>query len=151
MSIPGVPPVVTSFPQQRTRAPRRVPLVIYATFAVVFLLSVVVQVFLAGAGIFASASWLSSHGILGQILPVIPLLMVILGLVGKLPRTINWLTVLLLVLVYIQPWFIYLSRSAGIPLLGALHPVNALTIFALSLYLLYRTRLILHMSDEGRR
>ena len=151
MSIPGVPPVVTSFPQQRTRAPRRVPLVIYATFAVVFLLSVVVQVFLAGAGIFASASWLSSHGILGQILPVIPLLMVILGLVGKLPRTINWLTVLLLVLVYIQPWFIYLSRSAGIPLLGALHPVNALAIFALSLYLLYRTRLILHMSDEGRR
>ena len=151
MSIPGVPPVVTSFPQQRTRAPRRRPLVIYTALAVVFLLGVVVQVFLAGAGIFASASWLSSHGILGQILPVIPLLMVILGLVGKLPRTINWLTVLLLVLVYIQPWFIYLSRSAGIPLLGALHPVNALTIFALSLYLLYRTRLILHMSDEGRR
>ncbi len=151
MSIPGVPPVVTSFPQQRTRAPRRVPLVIYSALAVVFLLGVVVQVFLAGAGIFASASWLSSHGILGHILPVIPLLMVILGLVGKLPRTINWLTVLLLVLVYIQPWFIYLSRSAGIPLLGALHPVNALTIFALSLYLLYRTRLILHMSDEGRR
>ena len=151
MSIPSVPPVVTSFPQQRTRAPRRVPLVIYATLAVVFLLGVVVQVFLAGAGIFASVSWLSSHGILGQILPVIPLLMVILGLVGKLPCTINWLTVLLLVLVYIQPWFIYLSRSAGIPLLGALHPVNALAIFALSLYLLYRTRLILHMSDGGRR
>ena len=151
MSIPSVPPVVTSFPQQRTRAPRRVPLVIYTALAVVFLLCVVVQVFLAGAGIFASASWLGSHGILGHVLPVIPLLMVILGLVGKLPRTINWLTVLLLVLVYIQPWFIYLSRSAGIPLLGALHPVNALTIFALSLYLLYRTRLILHMSDEGRR
>ena len=151
MSIPSVPPVVTSFPQQRTCAPRRVPLVIYATLAVVFLLSVVVQVFLAGAGIFASASWLGSHGILGHVLPVIPLLMVILGLVGKLPRTINWLTVLLLVLVYIQPWFIYLSRSAGIPLLGALHPVNALAIFALPLYLLYRTRLILHMSDEGRR
>ena len=151
MSIPGVPPVVTSFPQKRTRAPRRVPLVIYTALAVVFLLGVVVQVFLAGAGIFASVSWLSSHGILGQILPVIPLLMVILGLVGKLPRTINWLTVLLLVLVYIQPWFIYLSRSAGIPLLGALHPVNALAIFALPLYLLYRTRLILHMSDEGRR
>ena len=151
MNIPSVPPVVTSSPQQRTRAPRRVPLVIYTALAVVFLLCVVVQVFLAGAGIFASASWLSSHAILGHVLPLIPLLMVILGLVGKLPRTINWLTVLLLVLVYIQPWFIYLSRSAGIPLLGALHPVNALTIFALSLYLLYRTRLILHMSDEGRR
>ena len=151
MSIPSVPPVVTSLPQQRTRAPRRVPLVIYTALAVVFLLSVVVQVFLAGAGIFASASWLGSHGIFGHVLPVIPLLMVILGLVGRLPRPINWLTVLLLVLVYIQPWFIYLSRSAGIPLLGALHPVNALTIFALSLYLLYRTRLILHMSDEGLR
>jgi hypothetical protein len=151
MSIPSVPPVVTSSPQQNTRAPRRVPRVIYATLAVVFLLSVVVQVFLAGAGIFASASWLSSHGILGHVLPVIPLLMVILGLVGKLPRTINWLTVLLLVLVYIQPWFIYLGRGVGTPLLAALHPVNALAIFALALYLLYRARLILHPSDERWR
>ena len=151
MSIPSVPPVVTSLPQQRTRAPRRVPLVIYTALAVVFLLSVVVQVFLAGAGIFASASWLGSHGIFGHVLPVIPLLMVILGLVGRLPRPINWLTVLLLVLVYIQPWFIYLARDIGTPLLAALHPVNALAIFTLALYLLYRTRLILHMSDEGRR
>ena len=151
MSIPGVPPVVTSFPQQRTRAPRRVPLVIYATFAVVFLLSVVVQVFLAGAGIFASASWLGSHGIFGHVLPVIPLLMVILGLVGRLPRPINWLTVLLLVLVYIQPWFIYLARDIGTPLLAALHPVNALAIFTLALYLLYRTGQILRLSDKGRR
>lgn len=151
MSIPSVPPVVTSFPQQRTRAPRRGPLVIYATLAVVFLLGVVVQVFLAGAGIFASASWLSNHATLGYALPLIPLLIVILGLVGKLPRSVNWLTVLLLVLVFIQPWFIYLARSAGIPLLSALHPVNTLAIFALPLYLLYRTRLILHMSNEGER
>ena len=46
MNIPSVPPVVTSSPQQRTRAPRRVPLVIYTALAVVFLLCVVVQVFL---------------------------------------------------------------------------------------------------------
>jgi Family of unknown function (DUF6220) len=151
MSIPSVPPVVTSLPQQRTRAPRRVPLVIYTALAVVFLLSVVVQVFLAGAGIFASASWLGSHGIFGHVLPVIPLLMVILGLVGRLPRPINWLTVLLLVLVYIQPWFIYLARDIGTPLLAALHPVNALAIFTLALYLLYRTGQILRLSDKGRR
>jgi Family of unknown function (DUF6220) len=150
MSIQSVPPVVTSLPQQNTRARRRVLLVIYAVLALVFLLGVAVQVFLAGAGIFASASWLSSHGILGHVLPVIPLFMVILGLVGRLPRTINWLTVLLLVLVFIQPWFIYLARDVGTPLLAALHPVNALAIFALALYLLYRARLILHLSDEGR-
>lgn len=151
MSIRSVPPVVTSLPQQRTRAPRRVPIVIYTALAAVFLLSVVVQVFLAGAGIFASASWLSSHSILGHVLPVIPLFMVILGLVGRLPRTINWLTVLLLVLVYIQPWFLYLARGVGTPLLAALHPVNALAIFALALYLLYRTGQILRLSDTGRR
>jgi Family of unknown function (DUF6220) len=108
-------------------------------------------VFLAGAGIFASASWLGSHGIFGYVLPVIPLFMVILGLVGRLPRTVNWLTVLLLVLVFIQPWFIYLAHDVGTPLLAALHPVNALAIFALALYLLYRARLILYLSDEGRR
>jgi Family of unknown function (DUF6220) len=151
MNIPSVPSVMTYSPQQHTRLPRRVPLVIYTALAVVFLLSVVVQVFLAGAGIFASASWLSNHGILGHILPVIPLFMVILGLVGRLPRPINWLTVLLLVLVYIQPWFIYLGRGVGMPLFAALHPVNALAIFTLALYLLYRARQILHLSDERRR
>ena len=151
MNIPSVPPVVTSSPQQRTRAPRWVPLVISTALAGVFLLGVVVQVFLAGAGIFASASWLSSHGIFGHVLPVIPLFMVILGLVGRLPRTINWLTVLLFVLVYIQPWFIYLARDIGTPLLAALHPVNALAIFTLALYLLYRTGQILRLSDKGRR
>jgi hypothetical protein len=151
MNIPSVPPVVTSSPQQRTRAPRRVPLVIYVVLAVVFLLGIVVQVFLAGAGIFASASWLSTHATLGHLLPVIALLMVILGLVGKLPRKVNWLTVLLFVLVYVQPWFIYISRGIGVPILSALHPVNALAIFALPLYLLYRIRPLLHLSNEGRR
>jgi Family of unknown function (DUF6220) len=151
MSIQSIPPVVTSPPQQNTHARRRVPLAIYTALAVVFLLSVVVQVFLAGAGIFASASWLGSHGILGHVLPVIPLFMVILGLVGRLPRSVNWLTVLLLVLVYIQPWFIYLARGIGTPLLAALHPVNALAFFALALYLLYRTVQILRLSDEERR
>jgi len=151
MSIPSVPPVITSHTQQRTSSPRRGPLVIYTALAVVFLLSVVVQVFLAGAGIFASASWLSSHAQLGHLLPLIPLLMLILGLVGKLPRKVNWLTLLLFVLVYVQPWFIYISHGIGVPILSALHPVNALAIFTLPLYLLYRTRQILRLSHEGRR
>jgi len=150
MNIPTVPPVGAALPQQHTRSPRQGPLRLYAALTLVFPLAIVVQVFLAGAGIFASASWLSSHGIFGHVLPVIPLFMVILGLVGRLPRTINWLTVLLLVLVYIQPWFIYLARGVGTPLLAALHPVNALAVFALALYLLYRTRLLLHLSAEGR-
>jgi hypothetical protein len=42
MSIRSVPPVVTSLPEQNTHARRRVPLVIYAVLALVFLLGVVV-------------------------------------------------------------------------------------------------------------
>jgi len=148
MNIPTVPPVGAALAQQHTRSPRQGPLRLYSALTLVFLLAIVVQVFLAGAGIFASASWLSNHAQLGHLLPLIPLLMLILGLVGKLPRKVNWLTVLLFVLVYVQPWFIYISRGIGVPILSALHPVNALAIFTLPLYLLYRSRLMLRMSKE---
>ena len=147
MSISNTSSEGTSLPRQSSRPQRRGLLRVYYALVVIFLLGIVAQVFLAGAGIFASASWLSSHRLLGTSLPLIPLLMLIVGPLGRLPRKVNWLTFLLFALVYIQPWFIYISRGLKVPILGALHPVNALALFTLPLYLLYRTHLILHMSN----
>ncbi len=149
MSIPTDPPLGASLPRQQTSSPRRRLQRLYSALAVVFLLGVVVQVFLAGAGIFDSVSWLGYHAILGYSLTLIPLLMLILGLVGKLPRSVNWLTTLLLLLVYLQSLFIRIPHGLGVPILSALHPVIALVIFTLPLYLIYNVRLIMRMPIEG--
>ncbi|MFI5271571.1 MAG: DUF6220 domain-containing protein [Ktedonobacterales bacterium] len=95
------------------------------------------QVFLAGAGIFTSPSWFAMHRFFGNALSVFPIAMLILALVGRQPRLRVVLSGLLFVLVGLQGALIQAPRSMGAPLISALHPVNALVIFALGAALLY--------------
>jgi hypothetical protein len=57
----------------------------------------------------------------------------VLAIVGRLPRRAVWGSVLLIVLFTLQSVFVALRESA--PLVAALHPVNALAIFLLSIWL----------------
>jgi hypothetical protein len=117
---------------------------LYIGLAALFLLGVLAQVFLAGAAIFDTASWVTWHNTLGHLLvhplPLIPLLLLILSFVGRLPRADKWLSVLLLALAMLQPMLIYVGRGASLPLLAALHPANALLIFVLPILLIARVR-----------
>ncbi|GCE49696.1 hypothetical protein EI42_02003 [Thermosporothrix hazakensis] len=96
-------------------------------------LGIVIQVFFAGAGIFAQGSWFMYHGILGSTIFLLPLLQLVFGLLGRLPWKINLLSVLVAILIIVQPFLIYPFRAAGIPIVAALHPVNAMLIFLLAL------------------
>lgn len=136
-------------PAPSLRTPRRWALSVYATLTLIFIVGIIIQVFLVGAGIFDNASWLRLHDIFGHLLGTLPLIMLIIGLAGRLPRSINWLTFLLLFLVYFQSFFIHLPKIIGIPVLSALHPVNALVIFALPLFLLVRIRLLLQAHRQS--
>jgi hypothetical protein len=150
--IPIISSEKAASPRSSRRGPRRVPLRIYAVLLVIFVLGIAIQVFLAGAGIFQSAAWIEYHSTLGHTLPLIPLVLLILGLVGRQPRSVNWLTLLLFAITYFQPWFIYVAHGLQTPILAALHPVNALLIFTLPLYLIYRTRQTLQqvaLRDNG--
>jgi hypothetical protein len=112
--------------------------------AALFLLGVLAQVFLAGAAIFDKSSWFTWHNLLGHLLvhplPLIPLLLLILSFVARLPQADKWLSALLLVMAMLQPMLIYIGRGASLPLLAALHPVNALLIFVLPVILIARVR-----------
>jgi Family of unknown function (DUF6220) len=118
--------------------PRRV----YQGLALIFFLGVTIQAFLAGAGIFLGGPWILWHRGLGHLLtspiPLIPLLLLILSFVGRLPRSDKWLCGLLLFLATVQPVVLYLRGV--LPILSALHPVNALFLFALPLFLILRIR-----------
>ena len=96
-----------------------------------FILSILLQVFLAGSGIFAYSSWWPMHETFGMSISLLPLAFLLLAWLGRLGARALWLSGLALVLVIIQMFLI----SSGVSLLAALHPVNALVIFGLALWL----------------
>lgn len=109
-----------------------------------FVLALLLQVFLAGGGIFAplswdSSPWLAMHRVFGNALSLFPVLLLILALVERQSWRRVGLNGLLLVLVALQGVLITVPESRGLPLLEAFHPVNALLIFGLNLTLLYAT------------
>ena len=104
----------------------------YILAAAIGALLILVQVFLAGAGIFAGPRFWPMHEMFGMILTLVPLVLVVLALFARLPRRFAWLGGLLFVLTGLQPALISLPGKLGLPLLAALHPVNAVIIFALT-------------------
>jgi mercuric ion transport protein len=107
----------------------------YLVVASLFVLCVLLQVFLAGVSIFVSSSWWEVHKRFGESFGYLTILLLLLAIVGRAKRSVIWLTVLLVVLYGLQYTFIELPGRLGVPLLSALHPVNALIIFWLAVTL----------------
>jgi hypothetical protein len=106
--------------------PVRLARIGYAVLSSVFVVCVLVQVFFAGMGAFG-ADW-AWHLTFAHFLELPPLLMVPLAFVGRLPWRLRLLPFGLVVLVGAQ----YAFANAAVPT-AALHPVNALLIFLISL------------------
>ncbi|HEY4384118.1 MAG TPA: DUF6220 domain-containing protein, partial [Ktedonobacteraceae bacterium] len=87
---------------------------------------IVVQVFFAGLALMVSASFLGTHKAFGYLIIWFPLVLLLLGLLGRFPRQMSWLTALLAVLALLQPVVMKMPQAIGLPVLSALHPVNAL-------------------------
>ncbi len=107
----------------------------------IFLASIVVQVFFAGAGALVGPQWWASHETVGHIIDLIVLAMFIVGLFGRLPwrmHGFNLLVYVLYIMQYVYLWV--LPDVTGVPVVRALHAVNALALFWLGLYLLRQGR-----------
>jgi len=96
-----------------------------------YLAGIVVQVFLAGIGLFGAARDFSDHVNLGWILHLGPVLLLIAAAVGRAGARTLWWTAALFVSVAVQPFLPALGNDA--PWAAALHPVNAMVIFWLTL------------------
>ncbi len=123
-------------PQRGTTMPRlsvpvRLARIGYALLSSVFVACVLVQVFFAGMGAFG-ADW-AWHLTFAQFLELPPLLMMPLAFVGRLPWALRLLPFGLVVLVGVQ----YAFANSAVPT-AALHPVNALLIFWVSLFIARR-------------
>jgi hypothetical protein len=105
-----------------------------------FLACVVVQVFLAGLGVFAGAQNFSLHREFGYVFGWLTLVLLLLALAGRLGRRWIGLSALILVLFAFQSVFVALRDV--MPALAALHPVNALAIFGVALHIARRSRVL---------
>ena len=105
-----------------------------------FLACVVMQVFLAGLGVFAGAQNFSLHREFGYVFGWLTLVLLLLALAGRLGRRWIGLSALILVLFAFQSVFVALRDV--MPALAALHPVNALAIFGVALHIARRSRVL---------
>jgi hypothetical protein len=115
---------------------------LYALLASVFVAGVVAQVFFAGMGAFG-ADW-SWHASFVHLLELLPLLMVPVAFVGRLPWGLRLMPLGLLILIGAQ----YAFANSAVPA-AALHPVNALLIFLVGLFVARRAWTIVAEQRKG--
>ena len=109
---------------------------LFGGLAWLFVLAVAIQFLLAGLGVLGGES-MELHRQWGFIvLHLIPILMLIAAIVGRMGRTVIVLTVVLFLLVFLQPLFA--DPELHPQWLRSLHVLNALFIFALGYHLAQR-------------
>ncbi|WP_243300179.1 DUF6220 domain-containing protein [Bacillus litorisediminis] len=91
-----------------------------------FVVSVAVQVFLAGFAIFIDPVKWQTHVIFVRVIEFLPIIMLAISFMGKLPTILRWLSLGLFALIMLM------YATAHIPNAGAFHPVIALIMFWLS-------------------
>ena len=119
----------------------------YTVASSLFLTGVVLQVFLAGMVVVALQMGWSGHRDLGHALALPLLVMLITAYLGKLPRSIKWITWLLFGVYLIQADVLIFMR-ASLPVASAFHPVLALVDCVLAVYLTYQAW---ELVQEGRQ
>ncbi len=119
----------------------------YLIVAWLFVVAVIIQVFLAGLSLFASAANWGAHRGFGYSISFLALLLIGLAFLGRIPRAIGRWLALLFVVYAIQTVLPNLRRDA--PLVAALHPVNALAVFWIGLTHARRARGELVITQPG--
>jgi hypothetical protein len=101
-----------------------------------FIIGIVVQIFLVGLSLFESADYWQDHKSLGESLGLIPILLILVALVGRLPMQLIVMAAALLVLFGVQ----YALPNVDNGYVAALHPINALVLMGLSDQIARQTR-----------
>src|SRR3989440_9691720 len=111
--------------------------ILYLMAAWLFPVAILIQVFLVGLSLFTGQTYWSTHRDVGHTLAILPLLLIILAYLGRLPsgeKRLIWLQFG----VYLVQAEVFAAIRADVPFLAAFHPVLALVLFALALFIALR-------------
>jgi hypothetical protein len=107
-----------------------------AAVAALFVIGVVVQVFFAGMAVFGAGEW-STHIDFGYGVAGLPVIMLLLAWPAHSGRSLALLSLALLVVAQVQTSLPLLRDD--LPVVAALHPVNALLVFGLGIVVARRS------------
>jgi hypothetical protein len=96
-----------------------------------FVACLLVQVFLAGLGVFDDPASFVTHRDFGYVFGWLTLVMLVLAIVGRVPRRLLGLVGLTLVLFALQS--VLVALRADYPAVAALHPVNGFVLLLVAI------------------
>ena len=112
---------------------RSIARTLHTVVAVLFVVGLIAQVWLAGRGVFESPTIFDTHRSLGYTLSLFTIALLVLGLLGGMGRRPAILAVVIFVLFILQSVFVVMRDSQ--PAVAALHPVNGFLILFLAIVL----------------
>ncbi|MBA2634742.1 MAG: hypothetical protein H0U86_17390 [Chloroflexi bacterium] len=112
---------------------QRIARPIHIVVAWLFVAGLLVQVFLAGMGVFSGPSSFIAHRDTGYLLTLVPVILLVTALVGRFGR---WQAIAAAAMVgqFILQSILVLQRDS-VPAIAALHPVNGFLILLIAVWL----------------
>ena len=107
--------------------------VLHPVLAWALVAGVAVQIFLAGLGVFSGAANFATHRDFGDLLELLPILILVAAAIGRLGRRQIITPLIIFGLFILQSIFVGLRQST--PEVAALHPVNGFIIAYLAVQL----------------
>lgn len=106
---------------------------LHVVVAFLLIAALVIQVWLAGRGVFESPTVFITHRDVGYTLSFFPVVLLVLGLLGGMGRRVAIMAAAILGLVILQSVFVVMRTSN--PAIAALHPVNGFLILLVAIVL----------------
>jgi hypothetical protein len=115
----------------------------YAYVAVIwaFLAFLAIQIFFAGLGLFAIPPDMRLHASFGWYVHILDLLLIVVALLARVGRPTIWWVLALFLTSAIQP--LLAAAHTDLPLVAALHPLNAVAMSLIAVKLALETPLLL--------
>jgi hypothetical protein len=104
---------------------------VYVVLTWLFVIGLLVQVFLAGLGVFENPTQFATHRGFGFLLEIVPILLLVIGLVAGVGRRLAAFALVAFLLFILQSVFVAARDSS--PMIAALHPVNGFLILLLAI------------------
>ncbi|MGM0867448.1 MAG: DUF6220 domain-containing protein [Bacillota bacterium] len=114
----------------------------YSVLAWILVVCIIVQVFIAGMAVFENPLNWGRHTSFVHLFELVPIIMFILGFLGRLPKGMIWGSFGLFALIFIQ----YATAHGILP---ALHPVIALLLFGWAFILACRSNKMVFGRDAN--